>query len=79
MNFKNGFTPNYLLPDYFESSLGNVEEPLFAKVISLITGNQAPIAKRAKISTANDYSFIGALEKPFYKQNLTIKRPNTRQ
>lgn len=79
MNFKDGFTPDYLLPDFFESSLGNVEEPLFAKAISLITGNQAPIAKRAKIATANDYSFIGALEKPFYKQNLTIKRPNTRQ
>lgn len=79
MNFKDGFTPNYLLPDYFESSLGNVEEPLFAKAISLIISNQAPIAKRAKISVNNDYSFIGASEKPIYKQNLTINRPIIRQ
>ena len=79
MNFKDGFTPNYLLPDFFESSLGNIEEPLFAKAISLITGNHAPIAKRAKISANNDYTFIGASEKPIYKQNLTINRPIIRQ
>ena len=79
MNFKDGFTPDHYLADYFEGTLGNEDEPLFAKAISLITGNQAPIAKRAQIAQKGDYSFIGASTKPIYKQNLTINRPITRR
>ena len=78
MNFKDGFTPDYDVDDFFEAPLGSEDDPLFAKAISVITGNQASIAKRAKVSPS-DYSFIGMSEKPVFKQNLTFNRQISRQ
>ncbi len=77
MNFKNGFTPDFQVEDYYDTPLGNEDDPLFAQAISLITG-KASIAKRARTASMFQNDFIGTSAKPFYKQNLTFNRPFTR-
>lgn len=73
MNFKNGFVPDYYLKDSYAEPLGNENEELFAKAISLITnGEQSVIAKRKPKPRRLDLDHIGSKGKPGIVNNLII-------
>lgn len=72
MNFKNGFTPDYAVKDTYTYDLGNTNEPLLAKAISLASGT---IAKSSKVTrTLNTGDYLGSITKPAYRFNMISSR-----
>lgn len=74
MNFKNGFVPDYYIKDLHIGELGDPEEPLFAKAISLILGDDLPVlAKRGKPQIKNDMQYITTVGKPDITKGLLMR------
>ena len=73
MDFKNGFTPDYYLKDSYMKPLGDPEEPLFAKAISLITGGNQVIAKRGVKTPQLGLEYVGSFGKPKILKTMITK------
>ena len=78
MDFKDGFAPDYYLKDNYAKPLGDPEEPLFAKAISLITNGGNPvIAKRAVKTPQLGLDYIGSFGKPKILNTMMTNKPQT--
>ncbi len=71
MKFKNGFTPDYAIPDIYRHELGDEQEPLFAKALELCTGS---LAKSAKTYRTPFQDYIGHYGKPSIKYSFIVNR-----
>lgn len=71
MKFKNGFTPEYAIPDIYQHELGDEQEPLFAKALELCTGS---LAKSAKTYRTPFQDYIGHYGKPSIKYSFIVNR-----
>lgn len=78
MDFKNGFAPDYYIKDNYLTPLGDPEEPLFAKAISLITNGGTPvIAKRGAKTPSLGLEYLGNVGKPKILNTMIINKPLT--